>query len=87
MKIVCKICIEERGLIGSEIEERGFNSDEELFLHIENEHDIPVRRNGESEEQAMRRFKENKRAGNPDLCRCPSCRAKRMLENMDCVAG
>lgn len=87
-KIVCKICIEERGLIGSELEERGFNTNEELIQHIEKEHNIPVRRPNETEDEAIARVKKMyPEAGNIDTCKCPQCRAKRMLENMDNVAG
>jgi hypothetical protein len=54
-----------------------FETDEELFDHIEMEHDIPVRREGETAEEAMKRFKaKNTRAGGPD-CQCPACLRQR----------
>lgn len=70
--IACKYCIATKGL--SLQSSHLFQTEEELFEHIEMEHDIPVAREGETEEETMQRFKaKNKRAGGPD-CQCLSCR-------------
>jgi hypothetical protein len=71
MSIACKYCIATKGLRLDR--DRLFETDEELIEHIEMEHDIPVRREGETEEETMRRFKaKNPRGGGPD-CQCPAC--------------
>jgi len=71
MGIACKYCIATKGLKLDR--DHLFESDEELVDHIEMEHDIPVRREGETEEECMSRFKaKNPRAGGPD-CQCPTC--------------
>ncbi len=55
MAYACKICIATKGLRGSEIDSLP-QSEEELYDHLEREHNIPVIREGETEEQAMDRF-------------------------------
>lgn len=73
--ITCKYCVATKGLTMSS--DHIFKTDEELFNHIEMEHDIPVKRKGETEEECMVRFKaKNSRAGGPD-CQCPDCLAKK----------
>ena len=53
-----------------------FDTDEEFIEHIEMEHDLAVRREDETEEQALARVKaKNPRIGTKD-CRCPSCMAE-----------
>jgi len=75
MSIACKYCIATKGF--SLRTGQLFETDEELFDHIEMEHDIPVEREGENEEETMIRFRaKNPRAGGPD-CRCPGCLAER----------
>lgn len=75
MGIACKYCIATKGLrLDSD---HLFETEEELFNHIEMEHDMPVVREGETEEEALARFKaKNPRAGGPD-CQCPACLHKR----------
>lgn len=74
--IACRYCIMEKGLIGSEIDSLPTN-DEEMAIHIEKEHHIPVQRDGETEDECMERFgKENPEAGGPN-CKCPACKASR----------
>jgi len=71
MSIACSYCIASKGLTlrSSHL----FETDEELIEHIEMEHDMPVAREGETQEQTMARFKaKNPRAGGPE-CQCPSC--------------
>jgi len=75
MSIACKYCIATKGLRLDSL--WVFETEEELYNHIEMEHDIPVARKGETEEETMVRFQDkNPRAGGPD-CRCPACMAKR----------
>jgi len=75
MSKACKYCILTKGLRGSEIASLP-QTDEELYQHIEREHHIPVRREGETAEQCMARFKsENPEAGGPN-CKCPACKGR-----------
>jgi len=72
MAIACKYCIATKGLKGTDIK-RLPQTDEEFANHVEKEHHIPVRREGETEQQTMERFhRENPEAGGPN-CKCPSC--------------
>ena len=49
--------------------------DDELHEHIEMEHDIALRREGETDQEAQARvLAKNPRMGGPD-CRCPDCSA------------
>lgn len=66
MPIACKICIMEKGLRGNEI---NIKTEEELINHIEKVHHIPVRREGETYEQCIKRFLENY----PEAKTCPEC--------------
>ena len=61
-----------------------FETDEEFFDHIESEHHIPVRRDGERNAETMERFRREKpEAGGPN-CKCPTCQGhQRTLEVMD----
>ena len=42
MGLVCKICIAQKGIKGSEIAERSFNSHDDFVEHLKTEHDITV---------------------------------------------
>lgn len=54
-----------------------FEIDEEFFNHMEDEHDLVIRRHGETEEEAKVRVKaKNPRMGTEN-CRCPACLAQR----------
>lgn len=76
MPIACKYCIATKGLKGSDIDKLP-RTDEEFFQHVETEHHIPVRKENETEEECLERFKrENPEAGGPN-CKCPSCQRKR----------
>jgi hypothetical protein len=71
MRIGCRYCIAEHGLKGSEVDSLP-RTDEEFADHIEREHHVPVRRDGEDEESCQRRFQAaNPEAGGPK-CKCPS---------------
>ena len=49
------------------------NDSEEWFNHLEMEHDLVVRREGETEEEARKRVKaKNPRLGTEN-CQCPTC--------------
>lgn len=69
MALACSICIMRKGLRGSEIGALPQN-EAELAEHMERVHHTPVIRNGETEEQAIKRFLETY----PDARNCPECR-------------
>lgn len=86
MAIACKYCIMTKGLKGSELSSLPKN-DEEFYNHVEKEHHIPVRREGETESQTLERFKrENPEAGGPN-CKCPACCHKRDRNSISGVFG
>lgn len=68
MALACKICIAQRRLRGSEISSLPQNK-EELADHLEMVHHIPVIREGETEEEAIKRFLEKY----PEAKTCPEC--------------
>lgn len=75
MSRACTYCIASKGLTLKS--DHLFETDEEFFDHIEMVHDLPVRREGETNGQAMARVKaKNPRLGGPD-CQCPNCLHKR----------
>ena len=57
MSLACKICIATKGLRGSEIDSLPKN-EEELMEHMKRVHHMPVIREGETREQATKRFLE-----------------------------
>jgi hypothetical protein len=69
--LTCKICVAEKGFRLSD-KELIFETEEELFDHMEKVHLTPVVRDGETEEEAVKRFEEN--------CQCPECRERRGRE-------
>jgi hypothetical protein len=80
MALACKYCIIAKGLKGSEIDALP-QTEEELFDHLEHEHHIPVRREGETSEQARERlYTTYPEARDPKTCKCPRCTAYRMLD-------
>jgi len=68
MAFACKICILEKGLIGSEISKLP-QTEEELFDHIERVHHMPVTRQGETANQTVERFLKEY----PEVLTCPVC--------------
>lgn len=68
MALACKICIARKGLRGGEIGDL-FQSEEELFDHMEKVHHMLVQREGETHEECIRRFV-NKY---PEAKTCPEC--------------
>lgn len=87
MALACKYCILIKGLKGSEISQLP-QTEEELMQHIEREHHIPVRRDNETVEEAMARFKrENPDAGGPN-CKCPDCQHQEQVSRLiEMLAG
>lgn len=78
-RLACRFCIATRGLKGSEIKHLSRN-DDEFADHVEREHHIPVRREGESMAQCEERFAvEQPEAGGPN-CKCPACERDRKCE-------
>ena len=70
---LCTYCLSEKALTPSD----GFKTDEDFYNHLEEEHDLVVRRENETGEQAEARVKKkNSRIGTKD-CRCPDCKKKR----------
>lgn len=75
MQFACRICVFEKGLRGSEIASLP-KTEEELFDHMEREHHIVVRREGETAEQAEARVL----AKYPEIQTCPECGRNRAAE-------
>ena len=73
-KWVCSYCVATKGLRGSDLGKWPALDDHEAQArHIESEHHIPVRREGETVAECKERFaREQPEAGGPN-CKCPSC--------------
>ena len=78
---VCSICVAVNGLSGRDLVKGGpkdLDDDEDFANHMENEHNMPVQRKGETKKQTMARFKrEHPEAQDPKTCRCPEHQAER----------
>lgn len=73
--IGCKYCAIERGITVKDC----FETEEEYFNHLEMIHDLIIRREGETAEEAEKRVKaKNPRIGTKD-CQCPACKEKRKI--------
>jgi len=73
--IGCKYCTIEKGITVKDC----FETDEEYANHLEMVHDLVIRREGETEEEATERVKaKNPRTGRED-CQCPACKQKRKV--------
>jgi len=90
--IACKYCLLPGGA-GVSMAKGVFKSDDELFDHIEEEHDLIIRRKDETAEEAKARVEaKNPRIGGPD-CRCPDCLGNKVpgvrlaLDLMESVAS
>ena len=68
MALACKICILTKGIRGNEIDSLPQN-EEELADHMEKVHHMPVVREGETIEQAVKRFLEKY----PEARTCSEC--------------
>lgn len=81
MPLACCYCIVTKGLKGFEVWSLLPQTDEELYTHIESEHHITVRREGETTEAARERFRlAYPEASNPATCKCPACQHTREME-------
>ena len=80
MATICKYCIMEHGIKGSDLKKYDLKTDEDLINHIESEHHIAVQRDGETEEECMKRFyKQFPEAKDRRTCKCPECKRNRKL--------
>lgn len=79
MALICKYCLMERGIKGSELAKMDLKTEEALIEHIESEHHIAIQREGETEEECMKRFY-NKylEAKDRNTCKCPECKRNRI---------
>lgn len=88
MGIACTFCIASRGIKGTGNTLDGktravFDTEEEYFDHLEMEHDLVVRREGETEEEARKRVEDKQRKAfgfvrlGSEKCNCPACRGRR----------
>lgn len=68
MAIACKLCIAEKGLKDTDIDNLP-QTQEEFFDHLESVHHILVTRSWETDEQALKRFLEKY----PEARICPDC--------------
>jgi hypothetical protein len=76
-KLVCKLCVAKRGLRGSDIA-HAMETEAQLFEHIESEHHMPVRRDDETDEQALERLRRtHPESADPRTCKCPACDLRR----------
>jgi len=72
MAFACTLCLASQGLKGTDIDSLP-QTYEELYDHLERDHHIPVRRENETRQQCLDRFrKQNPEAGGPN-CKCPVC--------------
>ena len=79
--MVCKICVSQKGYRLAN-KESSFGVDNELYDHVENEHGIPVRRDGETRKQAKKRCREKGITNNKDTCQCGDCKRLREGKNV-----
>lgn len=62
MEIACKWCTSV------------MKTEEEYFVHMESEHNIPMAREGETPEDALRRMRlQYPEANSAKTCKCPTC--------------
>ena len=79
-KMVCKLCVARRGLRGADIANAP-SSEAELVEHIERDHHMPVRRDDETDEQALKRLRlAYPESADIETCKCPACEMRRELE-------
>ena len=85
---VCKICIAKFGFKLAD-KEKTFETDEELYEHLENFHGLVVRRTqeGETEEQAKKRCVDKGIVPDRSKCRCEECKLLRGEESKITLTG
>ena len=72
----CKYCIAKLGFSLRD-KDRIFETDEELYEHIENWHGIPVIREGETNKQAKQRCAKKGIVEDRKKCKCKDCQEER----------
>lgn len=79
-KLACKLCILKNGVEASEMGSL-FMTEADFSKHLEKDHHIPIRREGETYAQARRRFLlENPEAYDIKTCKCERCEIKRGVD-------
>ena len=73
---VCTKCIAQFGFRFSD-KSKTFETDEELYEHMENVHGMVVMREGETEEQAEERCTKKGIIANRAICQCEECKILR----------
>jgi predicted small metal-binding protein len=73
---VCKLCVAKFGFKLAD-KNKTFETDEELYEHIENTHGIPVMREGETSKQAEERCAKKGIVPDRDICQCEECKILR----------
>ena len=73
---VCTKCIAQFGFRFSD-KSKTFETDEELYEHMENVHGMVVMREGETEEQAEERCTKKVIVANRAICQCEECKILR----------
>lgn len=71
--LACKICVAKYGFTLQD-KDRIFETEEELFEHMENVHGIPVIREGETEADAKNRCAEKGIVEDVTKCQCEDCK-------------
>ena len=72
MPLACKYCIALHGLKAEDIENLP-KTEAQLYEHIEGEHHIPVMKEGESDREALERFRKQHPDAGSKKCKCPTC--------------
>ena len=75
---VCTKCIAQFGFRFSD-KSKTFETDEELYEHMENVHGMVVMREGETEEQAEERCTKKVIVANRAICQCEECKILRFV--------
>mgnify|MGYP001583873331 CR=1 FL=1 len=73
---VCQRCIVQFGFKLAD-KNKTFETDEELFEHLEMIHGIPVRREGETEKDCMKRTAKKGLSSDRNKCVCEECKIYR----------
>lgn len=73
----CSICVAQRGLKGSELDERDFSDDDALADHMEDVHGMPVQREYESAMECRKRCEAKGVVEDRNVCKCQDCRGMR----------
>lgn len=80
-RLICPICLKREGIRQAARILRGkgsrFETLEELFEHIENEHGKVVVREGETKEEAKERCRKKGIYSDPEKCQCTDCKRRR----------